>query len=202
MEGVEPEGKIGSQSELEVISQMPTWSIGRPEPTEMAPHVRAYVELVEGNDIERVLIDQIQSTRTTVERIEDKCAAGYVYAPGKWTIKEVIGHVVDTERILAYRALCIARGETGALPSFDQDAYARAAGANKRSLESILQEFTMVRYATLALFANLPQDALLRTGTVGPWNVSVRGLAFHIAGHQMHHFRILSERYLPAEARH
>jgi DinB superfamily len=179
---------------------MPNWSVGRPDPTEIAPHVRAYVELVEGDDIEKVLIDEIESTRTILESIDDEYATNYIYAPEKWTIKEVIGHLVDTERILAYRALCIARGETGSLPTFEQDAYSRASGAKKRSLENLLQDFTFVRYATLSLFANLSQDALLRTGTVGQWSVSVRGLAFHIAGHQMHHFRIVRERYLPAES--
>jgi hypothetical protein len=186
------------QSGLEVIAKMPNRSIGRPDPTEIAPHVRAYVELIEGDDIEEVLIGQIGSTRTTLESIDDEYATNYVYAPKKWTIKEVIGHVVDTERILAWRALCIARGETGTLPTFDQDAYTRASGANGRSLENLFQDFTLVRYATLSLFANLPKDALLRIGTVGQWNVSVRGLAFHIAGHQTHHFRIVRERYLPA----
>lgn len=113
-------------------------------------------------------------------------------------VKDVIGHIIDTERIFAYRALCVARGEPGCLPGFDQDACARFSGADGRSLESLSNVFRMVRQSTTALFAGLPPGSWLRRGDVNGYNVTARGLAFHTAGHELHHVKILREKYLPA----
>ena len=118
------------------------------------------------------------------------------YAPGKWTLKEVLGHLTDDERIFAYRALCIARGDTHPLESFDENAYVAGANFNDRSVGNLLDEYYFVRRSTVALFESLSSDAWLRRGTVSGYSASVRGLAFHIAGHELHHLAIVRERYL------
>jgi len=121
------------------------------------------------------------------------------YAPDKWSIKDILVHIVDDERIFSYRALRFARNEHRNLIGFDQDEYARYAEADMRSVQTILEEYDAVRQATIALFANLPGDSLGRlghgTGTAN--DATVRALAYHIAGHELHHLDIIRERYLP-----
>jgi len=118
-----------------------------------------------------------------------------VYAPGKWTGADIIQHMIDTERILSYRALCIARGETTNLPSFEEDDYAANAKGNQRSLEDLKTEFLALRNSTLHLFRSFSDVMLLRTGTTSGRPMSTLALGFIVAGHQRHHFRILEERY-------
>ena len=118
------------------------------------------------------------------------------YAAGKWTLKEVLVHIIDDERIYAYRALCFARNETMALPGFDEKHYSQNADCQKRSLESIMREYKFVRMSTIALFEGLSNDALKRIGTADGKRSSVRALGYHIAGHELHHFNIIEERYL------
>ena len=122
----------------------------------------------------------------------------YRYQPGKWSIKEILVHIVDDERIYAYRALCWARGEETGLSGFDQDAYARASKADARELDSILEEYEAVRMSTIALFAGLPEDSLDRMGhgTGTFHDATVRAMLFHIAGHEEHHVRFIRENYL------
>jgi hypothetical protein len=122
--------------------------------------------------------------------------AGSTYASGKWTLKEVVGHLSDDERIFAYRALTIARGDPTPLPGFDEKTYVGAAGFETRALADLLAEYRSVRDATITLLRGLPAEAWLRRGIVNEYEASVRGLAFHIAGHELHHLRILRERYL------
>ncbi len=175
---------------------MTAWTADRPDQTEFAPYAQAYVDLVEGADIEKALMAQLDSTVSWLRPINDLVASSYAYPPGKWTVKEVIGHINDTERIFAYRALCVARGDPTSLPGFEQDDYVRVSGANGRSLTDLLNEFQAVRRATMALFTGLPREAWSRRGTVNRYSVTVRGLAFHIAGHELHHLKILREKYL------
>ena len=118
------------------------------------------------------------------------------YAPGKWTIKEVLVHIIDDERIYACRAMCFARNEKKSLPGFEQDEYAAASGANNRSIESILEEYEAVRYATIALYKGFSEDALLRSGIANDNPATVRALGYHIAGHELHHMNIIKEKYL------
>lgn len=118
------------------------------------------------------------------------------YAPGKWSIREVLLHVVDDERIYAYRALRFARGDATPLPGFDEKAYAPLSGADTRSLGSILEEYRAVRAATLALFGHLPEEAFDRAGTADDRRATVRALAWHIAGHERHHLAAIREKYL------
>jgi uncharacterized damage-inducible protein DinB len=125
----------------------------------------------------------------------------YRYANNKWTIKEVLVHLVDDERIYAYRALCFARNEKTPLPGFEQDDYITSSNANDRSIESILDEYEAVRKATIALYEGLDDDALLRSGIANNNKATVRALGYHIAGHELHHLNIITERYLNANKR-
>lgn len=120
------------------------------------------------------------------------------YAEGKWSIKEILVHIVDDERIYAYRALRFARNEKAGLIGFDQDSYAKYSEADDRGLDSIFEEYEAVRNSTIALFSGLPEDSLTRmghgSGTAG--SATVRAMAYHIAGHELHHLNIIKERYL------
>jgi len=120
----------------------------------------------------------------------------YRYAQKKWTIKEILVHIVDDERIYAYRALCFARGDQTSLPGFEQDDYAKYSGANERELDNIFEEYESVRNATIALFNGLTDDAFLRKGEANNNKATVRAMAYHIAGHEMHHLNVIKERYL------
>jgi len=118
------------------------------------------------------------------------------YANNKWTIKEVLVHLIDDERIYAYRALCFARNEKIPLPGFEQDDYISASNANERSVENILQEYEAVRKATIALYEGLDDTAFLRSGIANNNKATVRALGYHIAGHELHHLNIIKEKYL------
>lgn len=120
----------------------------------------------------------------------------YAYAPGKWTLKEMVQHITDTERIMAYRALCIARGETISLPGFDENDYATASGANYRRWEHILEEWVGHRQSTIQLFKGLNDNQLQQRGTVNTYAITPNALGFIIAGHSLHHLGIIKERYL------
>ena len=122
--------------------------------------------------------------------------ARHRYGPGKWSVKEVVGHVADTERVMAYRALRIGRGDQTPLPGFDQDAFVQGALWDDIPLPALLDDLLLVRMATLSLLTSFPEDVLGRRGTASGEPVSVRGLCFIIAGHERHHLRILRERYL------
>ena len=128
--------------------------------------------------------------------LDDRRVAGLRYAPGKWTLKQVVGHLVDDERIFAYRTLCIARGDVRPLDSFDENAYVAGANFEDRSWSSLVGEYCLVRCSTIALFESLPAEAWPRRGTVSGYSASVRGLAFHIAGHELHHLAVIRTRYL------
>jgi hypothetical protein len=153
--------------------------------------------LVTGNDIVAVLEAQrLQMIQLFAARSERD--GNFRYAPEKWTVKEVLGHVSDTERIFAYRALRIARGDQTPLSGFEQDDYVRAGAFGERSLADLAEEFAHVRAATVALFHPLDKEAWVRRGAANKNEVSVRALAFIVAGHELHHRRILEERYFPA----
>ncbi len=119
------------------------------------------------------------------------------YAPGKWTVKEILQHVIDTERILAYRALCIARGEQAPLPNYDEAAYGQFIDTTNRSIHDLLAELDLLRQTTLLLFQQFDEAALKRTGIAAGKRVSVLAIAYILAGHPVHHFNLIQERYLP-----
>ena len=166
----------------------------KPSPAEYSPYFGRYIDLVAQTDFVAVLAGQPAEYRALLGALsQDK--AGFRYAPGKWTIREVVGHVIDAERVFGYRAMCIARGEAVSLPSFDENAYAARAEHDGRMLLDLLEEFMHVRRGHVALFEHLSQDAWERGGTVNQNAISVRGLAYIMTGHARHHAGILKERY-------
>jgi hypothetical protein len=172
---------------------------GRPRPGEFAEYVAADIDAVPGDDVIEALARLGEDTVVLFQGLAGAAERGLTYAPGKWTIKEVLGHLIDDERIFAYRLLCVARGEPLELPGFDENLYAASGQFKNRSLDSLLTEYRSVREATLRLLENLPPKAWRRRGHVNGYDCSVRGLAFHIAGHELHHHRVLHERYLPLD---
>ncbi len=169
----------------------------RPQPGEYAAYYEKYISLVPGTDIFGVLEAQgMLMTQLLGARSERE--GNFRYAPDKWTVKEVVGHITDTERIFAYRALRISRNDKTPIEGFEQDDYVKNGGFNDRTLVDLAGEFSQVRGASLALFLGLGGDAWQRRGSANKNEVTVRALAFIIAGHELHHRRILEEKYLPA----
>ena len=166
----------------------------RPGAGEYASFYASYVAMVPDGDITRALGEQGERFLRQLKDIGDD-KAGFAYAAGKWTIKEVILHMADTERIFAYRLLRMARGDATPLSPFDENAYTPMSGANDRPLDSLLGEFAAVRGATLSLLRWLPDAAWTRRGVASGKDVSVRALAWITAGHAMHHELVLHERY-------
>jgi uncharacterized damage-inducible protein DinB len=167
----------------------------KPQPGEYNPYYEKYVSLVAPGDVLPALTSQWEETRAIFSSIPEDRGA-YRYAPGKWSIKEMLGHVIDTERIMSYRALRIARGDTTPLPGFEQDDYVRNANSDRVSLASLIAEFDSVRRATTLMFENMDPEASTRQGTASTYPVSVRALAWIIAGHELHHRGILKQKYL------
>ena len=169
----------------------------RPEPTEYADFYANYVSKVPGSDVLGVLESQrLQMLQMFAGRSERD--GSFRYAPGKWTVKEVLGHIADTERIFAYRALRIARGDQTPLPGFEQDDYVRSGAFGDRTLAGLTEEFEAVRTASILLLRSFNEEAWSRRGMASQKEVTVRALGFMIAGHQIHHRMILEERYFPA----
>ncbi len=169
----------------------------RPEPTEYAESYANYIAQVPGSDVLSVLESQrLQMLQLFAGRSERD--GNFRYAPGKWTVKEVLGHVTDSERIFAYRALRIARGDQTPLSGFEQDDFVRDGAFGERTLAGIAEEFAAVRTASIALFRSFNEEALTRRGIANQKEVTVRALAFITVGHQIHHRVILEERYFPA----
>ena len=167
-----------------------TTSAARPEKSEYAPSYEGYVSRVSDGDIVAALSKQLEETLALIRSIpEDR--GNHRYAEGKWSIKELLGHVIDSERVFAYRALRFGRGDTTPLSGFEQDDFVRGADFNKRSLKDLAEEYEHVRRSTISLFASLEHDAWHRRGTANNNEVSVRALAFIIAGHERHHLEIL-----------
>ena len=166
-----------------------------PDRTEAADYYFTYIDQVGDGDIRQILEAQSGEALAFLRGISDE-RARHRYAPGKWSIRQVVSHLNDTERAFAFRALWFARGFDSPLPSFDQNIAIAGAGADSRSWESHLQEFDAVRAATLALFRNLPEEAWSRQGIASGNTFSVRALAYIAAGHVTHHLRIVRERYL------
>ncbi len=169
-------------------------STARPDPSEYAPYFGRYIDLVPTGDLLAHLDAQAQESAAWATGLTDAQAA-HRYAPGKWSVREVVGHVADTERIFAYRALRIARGDATPLPSFDENAYAEHAGFDARPMADVAAEFAAVRAASIALLAGLPEAAWTRSGTVSGGPMSVRALACLLFGHAAHHRAVLAERY-------
>jgi DinB superfamily len=169
----------------------------RPAPGDYAPYAEQYILLVGGDDILATLTAQLKQTATLFSGRSER-DGNFRYAPDKWSVKEVVGHVADTERIFAYRALRIARGDQTPLEGFEQEDYVRGARFGARKLSDLVEEYADVRQASLALFRSLGEEAWLRRGVASNNPVTVLALSYLIAGHELHHRKILDERYFPA----
>jgi uncharacterized damage-inducible protein DinB len=162
---------------------------------EYVPYQMNYIKLVSEENILKGLIDQKEEMIHFFKSIP-VFKQEYSYEAGKWTIKDLLLHLIDAERIFAYRALRIARNDSTALPGFDENAFVVAANANERDFETLLKEYVSVREATLSLFENFSATDLLKLGTASGASVSVRGIGYCLLGHELHHKQVIIERSL------
>lgn len=167
----------------------------RPAADEYAPFYGAYVAKVPEGDLLGHLDNQRKAIQATLGNLTE-AKGNHAYAPGKWTIKEVVGHTVDAERVFAHRILRFARQDPAPLPSFDENAWIGPAKFNHRTLKALVAELLTVRDATLALLNGLPEETTTNRGTASGREVSVRALAYICYGHTAHHLGVITERYL------
>ncbi len=168
---------------------------GRPQPNEVASYYFTYIDQVREDDPLPVIESELDEYTPLLSSISETTSL-HRYSPGKWSIRQVLNHVTDTERAFVFRALWFARGFETPLPSYDQEIAAAGAQADAVSWAAHVDEFRRVRMATISFFRNLPADAWMRTGIASGNPFTVRSLAFIAAGHVTHHFKILRERYL------
>ena len=174
--------------------------MNRPLESEYAPYYQGYITHVTEDEILPVLRSQLDALDVLLNQVAPEHET-FRYADGKWSIREVIGHLIDTERVFGYRALCIARGESKSLPGYDEKEYMLRAPYDRIDLEDLLSELRLVRLSNIAMLRNLDGEAWLRTGIANDSPVSVRALAFIMAGHARHHMDVLSQRYHISGAR-
>lgn len=169
--------------------------MARPQSDEHNPYYAKYIALVPNDDLSIAghLADQHHETIDVLRKAKAK--GDHAYGPGKWTVKEVVGHMCDTERIFAYRALRFARGDSTELPGFDENTYVAQSNFGDRTMDDLLEELWAVRAATLSLAKHLPESAMQRRGSANGSPVTVRALMYIIAGHERHHLAVLKERY-------
>ena len=168
--------------------------IVRPAATEYDAAFERYVSRVPESDVLPALERQPGELRATVGSLSPE-RAGFRYAPGKWSVRELVGHVTDSERIFGYRALCVARGEAAPLPGFEQVDYAHNAGHERYALPDLLDEFEAVRHANVSMLSHLDDTAVLRIGKADGLPISVRALAYIMVGHVRHHLGVLADKY-------
>lgn len=167
----------------------------RPESGEYDPYFQRYVDLVSEGDILEILQRNIADTADFLGGLTEE-QGGHRYAPDKWTLQEVVGHITDTERVFVYRALRFSRGDTTPLPGFEQDAFVRSAAFGSRTLGAITAELVAVRGATLAFLRGLTPEQLCLRGVADGAELSVRAIPVILAGHELHHMKVIRERYL------
>lgn len=167
----------------------------RPDKNDYAPFYAGYVDALEGDNGIDILVSQSTATQELLNSFSES-KGNYAYAEGKWTVKEVVGHLMDAERIFAYRALCIARGEKNPLPGYEQDDYVKTGNFSKRQLFDLNYEFRLLRESNILLFRGFDEYMMNQRGIANDKEVTVRALLFIIAGHEKHHMKILKERYL------
>lgn len=169
--------------------------IQKPEAGEYAPYAIMYIELLPDDGLVlQHLQDNLRMVKDLV-RSQPEAKLTSRCAEGEWTIKEILVHVIDVERIFAYRALRFARNDCTELPGFEQDDYVAYSGANERSIEDVLEELTAVRTATIALFKSFDEEAMKRSGLSSGHNLSVRSAVYQIAGHELHHVQSIKQNY-------
>ena len=169
--------------------------MNRPETNEFDPYYNNYISLVEGNDALRVLDGQPAELRALIANVPEEKGT-FAYAEGKWTIKELLSHLIDGERMFAYRTLRVSRGDETPIEGFEQDGYVENSNANNRPFAELLEEFDLQRRSNMLLFNNLSDEASRRMGTANEKAVSARALVYTMAGHVRHHIQMLNERYL------
>jgi DinB superfamily len=170
-------------------------TVGKPDKTEYLPYYEGYISLISDSDILTALSEQVNETLGLLRTIPES-DAGFRYAPDKWSIKELVGHMIDGERIFAYRALRFARNDQTPVPGYEQDDYIRNGSFDNYPLAELAAEFEAVRRSTLFLFKHMDSEAWKRRGLANDSEVSVRALAYIIAGHELHHMGVLRDRYL------
>ncbi len=170
-------------------------NISRPEAGENAPYYDRYISLVPGNDVLAAFDEQRRQMLLLLSG-RPESDGDLRYAPDKWTLKEVLGHLNDTERIMTYRALRISRGDKTPIEGYEQDDYVRISPLSRRPLSDLIEDYIAVRRATISLFRNLDDESWTRRGTANKYEITVRALAYLIAGHELHHRKILEEKYL------
>jgi len=169
--------------------------MARPSKDDYTPYYEKYISKVEGENGIFALESQMNSALKFMNEIPIG-KGNYSYAQGKWSVKELLGHIIDTERVFAYRAMCFARGETKSLPGFEQDDYVKGGNFNNRNLSDLINEFKLVRSANIALFKSFDESTLNNRGLANGKEITVCAILFIITGHAIHHLDILKERYL------
>ncbi|MBO9606538.1 MAG: DinB family protein [Paenibacillaceae bacterium] len=167
----------------------------RPAKEDYASYFDKYVSLVPEGSIQAILTEQLETNAAFLAAIPEERAL-HRYAPGKWSLKEVVGHIADTERVMSYRLLRIARGDKTPLPGFDENEFVKGAAFDSYTLAELIEDWTNVRRATLTLLRGLPEDAWSRRGYVSNGETTARALAYITAGHELHHIGVIKERYL------
>ena len=173
---------------------MTTQPIQRPKADEHAPYYGKYIAQVPEGDLVSLLREQLMDTVSLLRGAQDR--ADFAYAPGKWTLKESIGHLGDVERVMAYRALRVSRGDRTNLPGFDENAYVANASFSRRTLDDLLEELQVIRASTIHLARHLSPEELARRGTANGNEVTARALFYIIAGHERHHVQLFRDKYL------
>ncbi len=163
--------------------------------TEFIPYFKRYIDLAKGLELRPGLQKSLDEVMSFCKSLPES-KYEYRYEAGKWNVKEIIAHLIDTERVFCYRALCFARQDKTELPGFDQDDYLANSNATNRKFEDLLEEYQSVRQASIGLFNSFTNDMLLSIGTASGGEASVRALGFLIIGHERHHINIIKERYL------
>ncbi|MBL0057092.1 MAG: DinB family protein [Chitinophagaceae bacterium] len=169
--------------------------MARPIPGTYPEYYQRYIDQVAENDLTTALENQLPRIREFLSGITEEQSL-FRYAPGKWTMKEVLQHMIDTERIFGYRSLCFARGEKASLPGFEEDDYAAQSGANSRTWQSLVEEMILLRQSTIILFNSFPSTGMAASGIANNNPISVLAMGFIIPGHFTHHRKVMEERYL------
>jgi hypothetical protein len=167
----------------------------KPTPAEYAPYYEGYISAVSDDDDVVELLERQAGALRDLARQVPAARETFQYAPDKWTVREVIGHLNDAERVFGYRVVCLSRGERASLPGFDENAYVAAANFNARTLQALVDEFALLRGSNVSAMRALDADAWMRTGLANNTPVSVRALAYIMAGHVNHHLQLLHARY-------
>lgn len=169
--------------------------IQKPQEGEFAPYAAEYISLLPDDGM--VLTHLLENSQKVVDLIASFPAEklSTPSTPGEWTVKEILLHIMDTERVFCYRALCFSRGDTTEMQGYDQNAYIAISNVNQRDIKSLLDEYTSMRNATVSFFMNIPTEALIRKGIANKYPLSVRAAAYMIAGHELHHVKSIREHY-------